>query len=831
MTDAAPADGNEPHPLANLTARIVAAAAGDADTSSISDTAATRGDIVEWTRSRFGDTPEWTRLHGTPDRPHLIDALARVIDAELDTDPASRYALSALVAPTKPTISVAGDVTADHGGVAIAGNNNGPITINPPTPQRWTPSDGPKRVGSFPPKPTIWVDRQEQDDIADAFGNGARIVVVHGGRGYGKTSLAAAYAAAAPADLTIWVDARTTHHAITGLASAARTLGWTTYQDSGHTATATRDELASLTTKTLLILDNAEDSTNLIQWIPAGNCQILITTTDHTFTQHGAPVPIGTYTHDQAITYLEEVTRLNDLEGAAHLADTLGNHPLALALAAAVTTTRHWTYQSYLNMHSSEPLSVSLPQGTLANYPDGYVNALALSLHAAIDATPSAHPVLALLAVLDTPISRRFLSQLLQRVNNPTSPTTTDAVVATLATTSLITLNPTHITTHRLIPRALRDTLASDPTAYQQALTATAHALTQSAISNNLATTPIDLSEEIGNHATTLLAHAIHGPSNTTNPADIATELLKICEFLYRAGAFHALSTLTEATTAILENRNETHPDTLSSRNLLATSHAALGHRDEAIRLHERNLATASKARPLRYDILLQIQTNLALAYHAADRLAEALALYQDTLDTAQRERPEDQQLHDQIMSNMAGAYRSAHQPELALPLFTLVLRNRERQLGPGALDTVRARSNLAGTRLELGDYHEALDEFQIVLPLWEDLLPSNHPDVLLTRVNVARCHLELGNAGAALTLLEGTVEQLQRQLPDHENTWQAIRLHALAYQAKQRFQEAIPLWETAVAIMQRTLPHDHPETATSRINLEIARRKAEEDS
>ena len=526
MTDAAPADGNEPHPLANLTARIVAAAAGDADTSSISDTAATRGDIVEWTRSRFGDTPEWTRLHGTPDRPHLIDALARVIDAELDTDPASRYALSALVAPTKPTISVAGDVTADHGGVAIAGNNNGPITINPPTPQRWTPSDGPKRVGSFPPKPTIWVDRQEQDDIADAFGNGARIVVVHGGRGYGKTSLAAAYAAAAPADLTIWVDARTTHHAITGLASAARTLGWTTYQDSGHTATATRDELASLTTKTLLILDNAEDSTNLIQWIPAGNCQILITTTDHTFTQHGAPVPIGTYTHDQAIT---------------------------------------WTYQSYLNMHSSEPLSVSLPQGTLANYPDGYVNALALSLHAAIDATPSAHPVLALLAVLDTPISRRFLSQLLQRVNNPTSPTTTDAVVAALATTSLITLNPTHITTHRLIPRALRDTLASDPTAYQQALTATAHALTQSAISNNLATTPIDLSEEIGNHATTLLAHAIHGPSNTTNPADIATELLKICEFLYRAGAFHALSTLTEATTAILENRNETHPDTLSS--------------------------------------------------------------------------------------------------------------------------------------------------------------------------------------------------------------------------------------------------------------------------
>ena len=109
--------------------------------------------------------------------------------------------------------------------------------------------------------------------------------------------------------------------------------------------------------------------------------------------------------------------------------------------------------------------------------------------------------------------------------------------------------------------------------------------------------------------------------------------------------------------------------------------------------------------------------------------------------------------------------------------------------------------------------------------------MPSNHPDVLLTRVNVARCHLELGNAGAALTLLEGTVEQLQRKLPDHENTWQAIRLHALAYQAKQRFQEAIPLWETAVAIMQRTLPHDHPETATSRINLEIARRKAEEDS
>lgn len=755
------------------------------------------------------------------------DPFARVINTELDRDPASLSVLSALVAGT--SVHISGDVMADHGGVAIAGNNRGPITINPPPPRRWTPHDGPKRVGPFPPKPTVWIDRPEQADITAAFANGSQIVVIHGGRGYGKTSLAAGYAAspAAPTDLTVWVNALTIDHVITDLASAARTLGWATYPDSEHTATATRDELSSLTTNTLLVFDNAENPSELIPWIPGGRCQILITTIHHAFAQHGAPVPITTYTRDQATTYLEESTGLNDIDGANHVAETLGDHPLALALAAAVTTARRWTYVSYLDMHSAEDLSVSLPQGTLANYPDGYVNALALSIRAVTDADPRTNTVLTLLAVLDTPISRHLITELLQRVGNALSPTTTDTALATLSTTSLITLNPTHVTVHRLIPRALRDTLASEPNAYQQALTATAHALTETTISNSRANIPLELADEIGRHATTLLTHAA---PNTANLGGIAAQFLTIGELLFRAGAFRAVATLTETTTTILQDRDETHIDVINSRNLLGTALTTLGHHTEAIRLHEINLAVASESHPSRYDILLLIQTNLALSYHAADRPQEALALYQVTLDTARRVRPDDYRLHDQIMTNMAGTYLSVGRPDLALPLFISIHSSREQHLGARALDTVRARSNLASTYLELGDYEEALVEFRSVLPRWEDLLSTNHPDVLLTRINVARCQLEMGNVDAALPLLEGAVEQLQAQLPDHENTRQAIALHAMAYQLAQRFQEAIPLWENAIRIMQLTLPHDHLEITNAQVNLQIARRQADQD-
>ena len=62
------------------------------------------------------------------------------------------------------------------------------------------------------------------------------------------------------------------------------------------------------------------------------------------------------------------------------------------------------------------------------------------------------------------------------------------------------------------------------------------------------------------------------------------------------------------------------HPDTLASRNNLALAYRAAGRFDEAISLHEQNLAARERVLGPDHPETLSCASNLATAYQAAGR-------------------------------------------------------------------------------------------------------------------------------------------------------------------------------------------------------------------
>ena len=70
------------------------------------------------------------------------------------------------------------------------------------------------------------------------------------------------------------------------------------------------------------------------------------------------------------------------------------------------------------------------------------------------------------------------------------------------------------------------------------------------------------------------------------------------------------------------------HPDTLSTRNNLATAYRAAGRTAEAITLHEQNLADRERVLGADHPDTLATRNNLATAYRDAGRTAEAIPLH-----------------------------------------------------------------------------------------------------------------------------------------------------------------------------------------------------------
>jgi tetratricopeptide (TPR) repeat protein len=594
-----------------------------------------------------------------------------------------------------------------------------------------TGTDAPVMVGEIPREPLGFQPRTDLLAALDASATGERVVVVHaltGLRGVGKTHLAAAYARAKLAErwrLVAWINAGDPGGILTGLAEVAVALEPGMSQpDAEAAARAVRRQLEIDGDRCLLVFDNAVDPELVQPFIPAtGTVRVIITSNHLSMANLGMGVPVDVFTEDEALAFLAERTGSTDTAGAGLVAAELGYLPLALAQAAAVIATQHLGYATYVDRLQAMPVGELLRPVQAGQYPRGVAASVLLSLEGIRlgDDTGICVALMELLALLSAAGVRRTLVYEAARLGvlardgqaGELPAEVADRALARLAGASLLTfsVDGSSVSVHRLVMRVIREQLAAGDSLTTLCLAAArlldrlAGSLREGWHQDRPAVR--DLVEQI----MTLSESSPDGATDSALARQMMRLRLRAAVFLDLLGDSAAQSILIgESLLADMERvLGADHPDTLATRDNLASAYWGAGRIAEAITLSEQTLADRERVLGADHPYTLQTRNNLAIAYQDAGRTAEAITLYEQTRADMERVLGADHPDTLTTRNNLAIAYRAAGRTAEAITLYEQTLADRDRVLGADHPDTLTTRNNLAVAYRAAGRTAEAI--------------------------------------------------------------------------------------------------------------------------
>ncbi len=407
--------------------------------------------------------------------------------------------------------------------------------------------------------------------------------------------------------LVAWVNAEDVGGVLAGLAAIAAALDLGLGGGNAEAAgLAVRHRLEIDGDCCLLVFDNATDPAVLRPFIPAaGAAQVIITSNQESVANLGTGVPVEVFSEQDALTFLAERTGKDDAAGARALATELGNLPLALAQAAAVIAGQRLAYGTYLERLRAMPVGELLTPVDAGQYPRGVAAAVLLALDnvRAGDDTGACNAVMDLLAVLSPAGVRRPLVHAAGRQgvlgrDGESGHLTLDVVdkaLARLAGTSLLTfsLDGSSVSAHRLVMRVIREQLAAGNSlvtvceAAAQLLDAQAETLRRTWHEDRAAVR--DTAEQI--------MALYESSAGCSAGSGIARRMIRLrwwaAWLLSMLGDSAAQSILIGEPLLADQERvlGADHPDTVASRNNLASAYQLAGRTAEAITLHEQTLA------------------------------------------------------------------------------------------------------------------------------------------------------------------------------------------------------------------------------------------------
>ena len=626
------------------------------------------------------------------------------------------------------------------------------------------------RFGSRPRVSAGFVKREGQDELFDAiFTRAEPRTVLTGMRGSGKTQLAAVVAARCEEEcwpLVAWINAASRKELVADLYELALRIGIDAPKDIPPETIIRRflDQLRSAdAADRLVVFDNVEHLDDLKGLTPKGSgVRVIITTTRRLDWESlgWLPITVGAFDRAQSIALLCQRTGDTHRDAADQIAEALGDLPVAVTQAAATAKWGGYTLSDYLDRLSNHSLEASISRVEGDDYPDAVSIALFLAYEQVLEQIRATHPqqekiAISLLGTLSLLAASGVPTHWLLAVNNDS-----DAVRDTLSflkRSSILQESTDGDKTiiHRLQGQVYRETYLSEQGKFNKACTYTTTILDridigQLADFEQQRQETRNLVEQMG--AVTSQDHSRPLFSDPDFVAILATTLWNATDL----GLPQLALTLTDSVTRAGNTLGPHYPDTLISRNNLASAYRDAGRLDEAIALFEQNLEDRTRILGPHYPDTLISRNNLASAYRDAGRLDEAIALFEQNLE------------------------------------------DRTRILGPHHPDTLISRHNLASAYQDAGRLDEAIALYEQNLTDHTRILGTNHPHTLISRHNLASAYQAAGRLDEAIALYEQNLEDRTRILgPHHPHTLASRNNLASAYRAAGRVEEAEKLFET----------------------------------
>jgi tetratricopeptide (TPR) repeat protein len=624
----------------------------------------------------------------------------------------------------------------------------------------------------------------------------ARVIVLYGVGGVGKTQLAVTYAHQHAAEYHVvwWVDANKPAALAAKYAALAVALNLPVHgvPDQAEVVAAVRRWLDQHDSWSL-IFDGAERAEDVRDYIPSRRLgHVLITTLNPTGWERDAtPLRVPPLDRGESVTFLLRRTGQEDEDAADELAWELGNLPLALEQACGYIGETSIMLRDYVNAFRSRrhalwefergpvdhertvATTFSLAIRQVQSMPEEWERAGADVLNLCAFLAPDAIP----LTLLDgAPESApESLAPILR------DPLALRRALATLWRYSLVEVTTEALFVHRLVQAVAQDMLS------------------------------LDDQRKWAGAAAQVVERAF--PSNGGDPRmwPISTQLLP-----------HALATLehiertgTEPATAV-----ELHVKVGAFLESRAESQRARIHFERALSILEQ---TTPPDRPKVADVLVQVSNVLADLgdlEEAQQRLGQARKLYE------QIHNPKHQTVAH-VLNNSGLVLRDSGELEAARDALAEALRIYGRLMEAGTsepmyLDAARAFTNLGTVLRRLGQLDHARRAHEIALDIYSKDHNAPPLEVGQTLDNLALVLRDMGELEMARANSEQAVDTLEQSLgQDHPELALALFNLGAVLEARGDVAGAKRSWERAVAIYETAYGPDHSQTRTVRQHLQ----------
>jgi serine/threonine protein kinase/Tfp pilus assembly protein PilF len=196
-----------------------------------------------------------------------------------------------------------------------------------------------------------------------------------------------------------------------------------------------------------------------------------------------------------------------------------------------------------------------------------------------------------------------------------------------------------------------------------------------------------------------------------------------------------------------------------------------------------------------------------------------------ERIESELAERPE---IQVRLLATVGQAYRRLGLFDRAAPILEDALE-KQRSLHPGgdpeAIEALLL-DDLGSVYSLTGRYSAARECFQRALGIRRERVGVRDTSVAATLTNLALVHREEARLTEAESCLVAASEIMQEMLPGTLGHAKALNNLAQVYQAQGRFQEAVALFDSALAIRKRVLEPNHPDLATGLNNLAVLLRE-----